>query len=418
MRSLFLPLILAGISTAVADPAMVDPDNIPGTSIETVHQWLRLHNPALQALALDASAAQELAQSADALPNPSFAIELNDISSDRPRLLPGQVGSTRYALRQSLPLWGKRKLAREQALAETRAIEARHDAGVLTQLAQADSAYVGYWQALRAAAVLDRILARLTDLRQLAQTRYASGLAPQQDALQAEVELTRMHGEQIRRQAAGQAAAALLNAALGRAPLAALAEPAGIPDLPVNAALDQLLSGAVAEHPAVLTDVAMAAAAEQERQLIQRERLPDLNMGLALIQDGDRLRAWELMFEINIPLQRSALGQREHAALLRRDAADARRVATEYQIRGALAAAHARWRGALAQRQLIESTLLIEAETAYLSALTSYGNSAVDFGTLLQALKQSLAAEMDRVDALESELLAAAEVRALTGEYQ
>ena len=102
-------------------------------------------------------------------------------------------------------------------------------------------------------------------------------------------------------------------------------------------------------------------------------------------------------------------------AALRSEAALSRREAALNQIRGELAGAHARWFGARTQRQLIEDTLLLEAETAYVSSLASYGNSAVDFGTLLQALRQSLAAELDHVAALEAELLAAADVRALTG---
>lgn len=414
-----LSFLVLGIATAGAraENATVSTD-APGATVASIHAWVRQHNPTLQAFSLDTAAATEAALAAGALPDPSFAVELREIDIDRPRLLPGQVGFTRYLVRQKFPLWGKRELAGEQARAQTDAFDARYAAASLQLLARADRAYVNYWQAQTAAEVLDRILQRLGDIRALAQTRYASGLAQQQDALQAEVEITRVRGELIRRQAAGQAAAAQLNAALGRPPLAPLTEPSGIPDLPIELSLEQLLASRVGRHPAVLTEIALTQAAEQARELARLDRYPDLKVGLGMIQDGDRLRAWELMFEIDIPLQRSALQQRERAAVLRRDAAEARRDAAENDIRGELAAGHARWTGARAQRQLIESTLLIEAEAAFVSALASYGNNAIDFGTLLQALKQSLAAELDRVDAVEAELLAAADLRALTGEYR
>jgi outer membrane protein, heavy metal efflux system len=413
----FFLLLLTVISPArlavAEEPAIPGP---PGSSIESVHQWLRLQNPSLVALSLDTQAAEERVDLAAAWPDPSFGVELRDIDIDRPRLLPGQAGSTRYQLRQSLPLWGKRELAREQARAEADASASARDSAELELLAMADRAYVRYWQAEQSLRVLERILGRLSDLRALAESRYAAGLAQQQDALQAAVELTRMRSEQIRRRAEGQSAAAALNAALGRPPLAPLAPPEGPPRLPVDQRLDALLAEAPFAHPRVLQEQELAVAAEREQELTRRQRYPDLNLGLGLIQDGSRLRAFELMFEIELPLQRTALHQRERIAALRSEAALSRREAALNQIRGELASAHARWFGARAQRQLIEDTLLLEAETAYVSSLASYGNSAVDFGTLLQALRQSLAAELDHVDALEAELLAAADVRALTGD--
>ncbi|MGE4072951.1 MAG: TolC family protein [Lysobacterales bacterium] len=413
---LLMLILISAAPVAAADEAATE--ILPGASVESIHQWLRRHNPSLSALALDTEAAEERVDLAAAWPDPRFAVELRDIDIDRPRLLPGQTGSTRYLLRQSLPLWGKRELAREQARAEADATASARDATELELLASADRAYVRYWQTEQSLRVLEHILGRLDDLRALAESRYAAGLAQQQDALQAAVELTRMRGEQIRRRAEGQAAAAALNAALGRSPLAPLAPPEGRPQLPVDQRLEALLAQAPAAHPRVQMEQELAAAAEREQELTRRQRYPDLNLGLGLIQAGSQLRAFELMFEIELPLQRTALHQRERIAALRSEAALTRREAALNQIRGELASAHARWFGARAQRQLIEDTLLLEAETAYVSSLASYGNSAVDFGTLLQALRQNLAAELDHVDALEAELLAAADVRALTGDAQ
>jgi outer membrane protein, heavy metal efflux system len=414
-RSLILGLTLASLPL-VCIPALAMSDEPPGATVRSVHQWLQANNPLLSALALDAAAAVESVDAAAALPDPSIGVELRDISIDRPRLLPGQVGSTRYQLRQRFPLWGKRELARSQARAQADAAFGQRDATALDLLAQADRAYVRYWQARESIQVLVRILARLSDLQELARTRYAAGLAPQQDALQAAVEITRMRGEQISRQAQRQSAAAMLNAALGRDPAAPLADPAAPPELPVPEELDQVLISAGTSHPLVQTQSALAAASADQSELTRRERYPDLMVGLGLIQDGDRLRAWELMFEVQIPLQQGALHRRERAASLRHAAAVARRDAALNELRGSAAAAHARWHGAREQRQLIEEVLLIEAETAYASAVSSYAASAVDFGTLLQALRQTLAADLDRVDAITTELLAAADVRALTGE--
>ena len=61
-----------------------------------------------------------------------------------------------------------------------------------------------------------------------------------------------------------------------------------------------------ANNPQLVADEARIAGAEKGRELVQRNRYPDVNVGVAPIQTGSRVSEWELMFEINIPLQRDS----------------------------------------------------------------------------------------------------------------
>ena len=70
----------------------------------------------------------------------------------------------------------------------------------------------------------------------------------------------------------------------------------------------------------------------------------------------------------------------------------------------------------MAQRRLIEQTLLPQADANFQSALTSYQVGQVDFGTLLEALRGWQGADLARVDASRDELLGAAAVRAINGD--
>ena len=79
---------------------------LPGVDLASVHAWLREHNPQLQALQLEAEAADARVLPAGALPDPMVAVTLKEIDPDRPSLLPGNVGSTLYEVRQRIPLWG------------------------------------------------------------------------------------------------------------------------------------------------------------------------------------------------------------------------------------------------------------------------------------------------------------------------
>ena len=415
LRPALAAALLFGLLCAANAPAQ---STLPGTDLASVHAWLRAHNPELQARSFEAEAAAERVQPAGALPDPMAEIELMDIDFDRPRLLPGQTGSTIYRVRQSFPLWGKRQLARDIAGFEAAASGQMRDATSLELIKKADAAYVRFWHASVSVQALDRVTALMGEMRKLTESRYAAGLAPQQDAIKAQLEVTRMGVDRLERLAMGLEAAAALNALLGRSPGEALAEPQEMPTLIVDGSLDDLLGRLAGAHPMVRAQASMVSAAESMSEMTRRERYPDINVGVALVQMGSRAEAWELMFSVDIPLQQSARRHRERAAELLRDAALSRQEMALNELRGMVGEAWARWQSAQARRQLIEDTLLPQAQASFQSALGSYQVGSVDFESLLEALRESRDAELTMVDARRDELIAASEIRAIQGELQ
>lgn len=389
----------------------------PGQDVASLHAWLRTHNPELRALAAEAEAARARIQPAGALPDPSASIAFRELDPDRPWRIPGADGEIVYSLRQRFPLWGKRALARTAARQVASAAELDRDAVVRELLAEAETAYVRYWHADQAIAVLDRRIALLRQVEEIAGVRYALGLAAQQDAILAQVEQTRMQRERIERLASKREATAALNAVLGRPADAPLAPPAAPPALPVRSeglpdALRELQQG---EHPAIEAQQARAAAARTSVELQRRNRYPDLTLGVGAMQREDGLDSMELMLEVEIPFQQRARRERERESRLLEDAALARLEGTRTALAGQVATAWTQWSSAHERRELTEKTLLPQADAAFKSALASYQVGEVDFGTLLEALNQWQGADLDRVDALRDELLGAAAVRAIEG---
>jgi outer membrane protein, heavy metal efflux system len=143
--------------------------------------------------------------------------------------------------------------------------------------------------------------------------------------------------------------------------------------------------------------------------------LPDLSVGLGAMQQGSRLDGYELMLEVEIPLQRRALREREREARLMSDAARARVDAEQAALQARVGEAWARWASARDRRQLFAHTLLPQTEANFESALSSYRVGEVDFATLLEALEAWQGADLSRLDALRDELTRAAELRALIG---
>ena len=397
-----------------AIPAMAQ-EEVPGRSAESVRIWLLQRNPELHALELEAEAARARILPAGALPDPTAGITLRGVEPGQPWRGTEMGREVTYSLRQQFPLWGKRDLARSSARQAADASDLERVAVIRDLFAEAESAYVRYWHADQAVAVLDRRIALLRQIEEIAGVRYALGLTAQQDAIRAQVEQTNLQRERIERRAVKREAIATLNALLGRPANALLAAPASTPILPVP--VDGMArSQQFMDHPAVLAQRARAEAARTNAALQRRNRLPDVMLGLGVMQRGGGLDSLELMLEFEIPFQQRARRDREREARLLEQAALARVEGIQRGLEGRNAIARSQWASARERRQLTDRILLPQADATYQSALASYQVGEVDFGTLLEALNGWQGADLARVDALRDELLGAAAVRAVEGE--
>ncbi len=414
LRAMALSILLAFA------PATFAQSPLPGADVASIRMWLMANNPDLQAMQAEAEAARARIYPAGALPDPMASMELQEIDPDRPTLLPNNVGSTTYRLKQPIPLWGKRGLAREIAGQQANATQLERDATALGLFAQAEQAYVRYWHARESVVVVDRRIELLGQVEEVARVRYSLGVAAQQDSIRAQVARTTMQLERIERLAVRRESAAMLNALLGRPADAPLAEPVGEPALGLPAgSLAHALAGLEnAQHPALQARLAMAGAADTAAQLQRRQRFPDITLGVGVMQRDDRVDSLEVMLEVDIPLQQRARREREREAVLMGDAARLRVQAMRNDLQGQLGQAWAQSDGARDQRQLIEHTLLPQSQANFESALASYRVGDVDFGTLLEALEAWQGADLSRVDVRRDELLGAAAVRAIVGSVE
>ena len=390
----------------------------PGSDIASIRSWLIENNPQLRGLQAEAEAAEAMILPAAALPDPMAKVEWQSIDPSHPSLLPANVGATSYMVTQTFPLWGKRGLARDVAKEQARAAGYQRDAVTLDLLARAEDAYVRYWHAREAVVIIDRLIGLLEQVEEIAGVRYALGMAAQQDAIRAQVERTAMQRQRLERSALRREASSTLNALLGRRADAPLAEPIAPPALVIEErTLDAARRGiATSSHPALLASTALAASANRNAELERRKRFPDITLGVGAMQVGHRVDSYALMLEVAIPFQQRARRGRESAAHLLEQAALARTQSARDELEGRLGGAWGRWSGAREQRELIQTTLLPQSDANFQSALASYQVGEVDFATLLEALREWQGADLARVDATRDELLAAAAVRAISGD--
>ena len=392
----------------------------PGADVASLIAIAREKNPGVAAMRFEADAARERVSPSRALPDPTLTTELRDITNGGSgfNLNPSRIGAARYQIAQMFPGWGKRdnKLFAAQAQAEEFA--ARADAGWNETLRDLKMGWANYYRLHRTAALSREIRELMARLEAVARQRYGVGLAAQQDAIRAQVELTAMDGELATLEAERHGQMARLNVVLDRDPEAPMADPGEMPKLPEvdHARHNKLAERLKEKNPALFAERARVTAAEKGRDVVYDNRSPDFKVGVGAVQMGSRIAEWELMLEVNIPWQRDSRGAQEREAVSMLSAAQMRKRAAEQQLVGELAHAVADYEAARKLERLAAQNLLPQAELTFSAALAGYETGKVDFTTLLEAQRQIRQARLIQLKAQTDALVRLAEMEYAVGE--
>jgi outer membrane protein TolC len=398
-------------------PALAQPP--PGATVESLLSYARQTNPEFAVMQREAEAAAARVAPAGNLPDPTFSIELRDITRDgtsSATLSPSNVGSTKYTVRQMFPWPGKRDLAR--AAAEASAEQSNQAArATWNELAmRIKVAQARRYELAQRRQVVGEIDELLAGLESITRTRYAGGLAAQADAVRALSERTVLRGELISLATQARTVDAQLNALLARPPDAPLAAPAAprVPaaELPFASLAERLRD----RNPELAVDRARLEGAERSRELAYRNRYPDFALAVSPIQRDSRLADWDVMFEVTIPLQQGTRRAQESEAQAMLAAAGARREATMQRALGELGTALAQLAGAREMARLAEASLLPQAQVNLQAALAAYETGKVDFAALLDAERQVRQARLALLSAEVEAQMRLAEIERLIGE--
>ncbi len=421
MPTRFTLRTLAVLLAVVSAPAALAQEAPIGQTAASLLDYARQNNPELAAMRYEADAAGERVTPAGALPDPRFRVELMDLTrmgEQNATLSPSRVGSTKYTITQEIPWYGKRDLKREIAELDADGATGRARGAWADIAARLKASHAQWYLLQRNEQITREILDLMVRLEKVAQVRYAGGLAMQQDVIRAQVEQTGMRNELIMLENESAMLRARINMLLGRPAGSPLAVPEGLPDLPTPAKLDYVtLEDRVrARNPRLFADDAAIHAAEKKRDLTYKERYPDFMLGVTPVQYQSSIKEWQLMVEVNIPLQQSSRRamERESEAMLA--AARARKEATANTVLSELAENLSGIDAARRTEKLVESSLRPQAELTFQSALAAYENGAANFAMLLEAQQQIRKARLSQIKAQAEAHIRLAEIERLLGE--
>ena len=416
------PLPILILSLAIAFGAPVFAQEAPlGANVDSLINYAKTRNPEYAAMQAEAEASGERVTPAGALPDPKFRTELRDITrfgEQNATLSPSRVGSTRYLLMQDIPWFGKRDLKREIAALEADGAKGRAQGTWADVAGRIKVNFAQLYYVHRNEQLTQETLDLMTRLEKVAQVRYSGGLAAQQDVIRAQVEQTNIRNELIALETEQHHLHARLNALLARPNNAPLQVPAQLRKLPAPVTLDYatLEERVRTRNPQLFTDESKIKAAEKSRDLTYKNRYPDFTLGVSPIQYQSAIKEWELMVELNIPLQQSSRRAQERESESMLNAARSRKESTTNQVSAELAEALSGIEAARRTENLLTNSLMPQAELTFKAALAGYETGKVDFATLPDAQRQIRQARQNQLKAQVDAQMRLAEIERLLGE--
>ena len=380
-------------------------------------------NPDLERAAAIASAARQRITPAGALEDPRVAYEASNIPTGDFDFDSTPLSGHQLGLRQRLPFPGLLSNREDAARRQAEASELLVD----DQRFLLDGAVEMAWAELsfsqRALDITNRNLSLLRQLSATAESRYRVGSGLQQDVLRAQVELTALLQEQLRRKEAIERAEVQLVELLD------LPAETHFPRtdelrLAVDQPMLEPLLGALDERSARLAAARKNVEAAKARiRAAQIEGLPefDLGIGYRIRQSvpGDSVDGDDFVsagVTIRLPINRSKWRARvsEQRAHLRRSEADLRAARAALVSRTRLA--HAELTRASSEEALLETGLVPQARQSLESSRSAYEVGRIDFLSLLDSQVRLLDAELRLVRARTDKRRAFAALEAAAGE--
>ena len=369
-------------SPVLADrPALAQAGTALGANVEGLLAAARQLSPSLRAAALDTAAAQAKAEGADALDDPMFNAGYQYYRN------PTVFSGVAVTVTQSFPLWGKRDLRRQAALADMAAARGREQSARDESDERIKDAFAQYYAISRQIAVSRNIVGVALRMNAAANARYGQGGGSQADAIQALSEETTAKIEISRLQGERDAIRARINTLIARPADAPLAEPSRLPSRnTTEPVLGALLERARNANPILSAGDAEIEAARARQTLADKAWYPDLTIGaVSLLQSQQQPvgAAATIGFNIPVPWGREASQQREAAAQL--SATQQRYDATWLTIQGTLAESLARLKAARNTEALLRNQSLPQARAAMQSLLASYSQGKGDLASSIAA---------------------------------
>lgn len=421
-------LALACLALSVSAPCRVGAEvhalSVPAVlSLEWCLERAKEANPSLAQVEAAASAASHRIRPAAALEDPRIAYEASNLPTGDFDFGSTPLSGHQLGLKQKLPFPGllssRRNAARRNAESSALLVD---DERLLTDGAvEAAWAELGFAQ--QALEITNRNIELLRQLAATAESRYRVGAGLQQDVLRAQVELTALLQERLRRDESIERAQAMLGALLDLPAEMQLPRTAAISLEADRPPLSSLLSALETKNARIQSVARKVDEARLRIRVAELEGMPDVDLGIGYrVREnvsGDPVNGDHFVsagITVRLPVDRSKWRSRvaERRALLRQAEAELR--AVRAQLFAQVRTAYAAFTRASSEEALLATGLVPQARQSLEASRSAYKVGQIEFLSLLDSQVRLLNAELRLVRTRADKRRAYAALETASGE--
>ncbi len=353
-------------------------------------------NPSIEAMQSAWQAAESRVVQATALDDPMLSYSFAPSTIDQNELDFGQ----KLMLSQKFPWPGKRALRGDSARLEANASQ-ENILLLRLQLIESSAKYFADWYSIHEAVRINQVNQNLwQEFHAIAEVKYGTGQASQQDVLRAEVEQARLEHQAIILNRKKQNILARINTLLSRKPDAPIPPPASLPEIRELPDVVQLRKTALETHPVLKALIARNQASDARLKLAEREYYPDFNVnaGYNSLWNQDEKR-FTIGIGINIPLLQGKRDAKVSEQRARSQQSSFQIADKQAEIAGEVQRSYNSVEESRHVLKLYENKLLDLAEENLQAAKTDYQSGAGGFLDLVSAEKNLIQTQLSHVKA-------------------
>lgn len=405
-----------GSGTSSASEALPEIDALMRLDREVLIRAIIAHNPSIESAKAALRAALAEYPQVTALPDPMLEYELAPLSIGSSDVRFGQVAQ----LGQRFPWPGKLSLAGEVALAEAEGAKEALSRTRLELAVLGSSLYDAYYAVARSLELNEEHRGLVEEIKAAAAAQYAAARAPQQDVLQAEVELAHVLHRDVVLGARRAVIVARLNGLLHRRPDAPLPPPPALlsPALEPPPPSGALQAEAMERRPELRAIRARIGGRRSAVALAKRRYFPDFGvMASYNSMWGQEAHRWMTGVSFDLPfVQIGARSAGVEQAEARLSESEAALVRMEDDVRVEVESARERLVEAQHVVHLYRTRLLPAVGAQIEAARVGYETGQNSFQALIDAERSLRTLELEYQDALAQVGVRQAELSRAIGE--
>jgi outer membrane protein TolC len=358
------------------------------------------NDPLDAALSAEADSFDAAAAVAEALPDPTLRVGLNNYPIESGNFSSEAMTNAGISYRQAFPGGRVREYRGDKLQWQSRG--KRHEARLhaLEVRLSVRQRWLDVYLAERSSELIAESRSYFEDLAEITESLYSVGRKTQQDVLRADLEVSRLEHRLLELQATAAMSRGYLSEWIGAAANRGL--PAELPVLPAVPRIAMLREG-LSGHPRLaIADARIEAARADVLRADERSKpgwALDVGYGFrdGMQPSGDsRSDLATVGVTVELPFfSRTSVDSTLASALADRSAAEARREALQRMLAAELEAEYARWELLNRRLALFEERILAQSGATAEAALLAYQSDAADFADVVRAQVDDLDARLE-----------------------